>query len=162
VALPFLVKSHLNGDIHTLGLFYALFPVGYIIGGVWLGCSTRIRRRGPTIYVALITAGFMLAMFGLPVPLLGLVLAALINGAALEIGGLTWINVLQEVVPGDKLGRVASIDTLGSYALLPLGFAFGGWATDLVGPALVFLVGGLLAIICAALALTHPAIRALD
>jgi MFS family permease len=162
VALPFLVKSHLNGDIHTLGLFYALFPIGYIIGGVWLGRSTRIRRRGSTIYVALIIAGLMLAMFGLPVPLLGLALAALINGAALEIGGLTWINILQEVVPGDKLGRVASIDTLGSYTLLPLGFALGGWATDLAGPALVFLVGGLLAIACAALALAHPAIRALD
>jgi DHA3 family tetracycline resistance protein-like MFS transporter len=162
VALPLLVKSHLNGGIHTLGLLYALFPVGYILGGAWLGRSSRIRRRGPTIYLALMAGGITLALFGLPVPLLALVLAALINGAALEIAGLNWMNVLQEIVPSERLGRVASVDALGTQALIPLGFALGGWATDLAGPAVVFLAGGLLVVGFSALALAHPAVRRLD
>src|SRR6185436_8942792 len=99
VALPFLVKERLNGDVGTLGLLYAVFPIGYLIGGAWVGRQTQIRRRGWVAYGGLIVAGLMIAVFGLPVPLVGLMLAALINGAALEIGGLIWTNILQEVVP---------------------------------------------------------------
>ena len=162
VALPFLVQEHLKGDVGALGLLYAIFPIGYIVGGAWLGRLARIRRRGPTAYGALIAAGLMLAVFGLPVPLVGLALAALVNGAALEIASLIWTNILQEVVPGDRLGRVASIDSLGSFALLPLGYALAGWATDLFGAALVFVVGGALTAGFALLGLTHPMLRALD
>lgn len=162
VALPFLVKQHLNGDVGTLGLLYAVFPIGYIAGGAWLGRMTRIRRRGPTGYVGLIVAGLTFAAFGLPLPLAALALAALINGVALEIAGLIWANTLQEVVPSDRLGRVASIDSLGSYALLPLGYALAGWGADILGAAVVFAIGGVLTVGVAALALVHPAVRALD
>jgi MFS family permease len=162
VALPFLVKERLNGDVGTLGLLYAVFPIGYLIGGAWLGRLTRIRRRGWAAYGGLMIAGLMIAAFGLRMPLVGLVLAALINGAALEIGGLIWINILQEVVPAERLGRVASIDSLGSFALLPIGFALAGWATDRLGAAQVFLIGGLLTACVAALGLAHPAIRGMD
>jgi hypothetical protein len=80
----------------------------------------------------------------------------------IERGALLWTNTLQEIVPAERLGRVASIDTLGSYALLPFGYALAGWSTDLVGAAPVFAVGGLLAVTCAALGLAHPAIRRFD
>ena len=162
VAMPFLVKDYLKADAGTLGLLYAIFPIGYIIGGAWLGRLARIRRRGPTAYIGLMIAGLMLLTFGLPVPLVVLVLAALINGAALEIESLIWTNILQETVPGERLGRVASIDSLGSFALLPVGYALAGWATDRLGAAPVFVIGGGLTAIVAILALAHPAIRALD
>ena len=60
-----------------------------------------------------------MGVFGFSFPLWALIIAALINGAALEVGGLTWTNILQELVPEEKLGRVSSIDTLGSFVLLP-------------------------------------------
>jgi MFS family permease len=162
VALPFLVKDHLRADVGTLGLLYAIFPIGYIIGGAWLGRLARIRRRGLTAYAGLMIGGLMLLTFGLPVPLVALVLAALINGAALEIESLIWTNILQETVPGERLGRVSSIDSLGSFVLLPVGFAITGWATDQLGAAPVFLIGGGLTAILAIVAMAHPAIRALD
>jgi MFS family permease len=104
----------------------------------------------------------MLLIFGLPVPLTVLLLAALINGAALEVEGLIWTNMLQEIVPGERLGRVASIDSLGSFALLPIGYAIAGWATEQLGAAPVFAIGGGLTAVVALLALAHPAIRTLD
>lgn len=57
---------------------------------------------------------------------------------------------------------MASIDSLGSFALLPIGYALTGWAADAIGPALVFVLGGALTAAFAALALAHPAIRRLD
>jgi DHA3 family tetracycline resistance protein-like MFS transporter len=162
VALPFLVNEQLSGGVQTLGLLYAIFSIGYVVGGVWLGRLSRLRRRGPTTFVALMIAGLMFGTFGLPMPLIGLVLAAVVNGVALEVAGLTWTNILQEIVPADRLGRVASIDSLGSYALLPFGFALVGWTTELFGPVLVISGGSLLAVVCGALALAHPAVRGLD
>ena len=37
VALPFPVTDHLGGDVRILGLLYAVFPLGYLLGGIWLG-----------------------------------------------------------------------------------------------------------------------------
>jgi hypothetical protein len=72
------------------------------------------------------------------------------------------VLIMQERVPADKLGRVSSIDLLGSSVLIPVGFAAGGWATDQFGAPLVFLMGGGITSFVALLALLHPAIRRLD
>ena len=81
---------------------------------------------------------------------------------AASLDGLTWTNILQELVPEEKLGRVSSIDILGSFVLLPLGFAFTGWLIDHVPVAYVFIAAGTVAAIVSILPLLHPAIRKLD
>jgi MFS family permease len=162
VALPFLVKDNLHADVGTLGLLYTLFPIGYVIAEVWLGRLASIRRRGLIAYCGLMCAGLAMLVLGLPIPIVGLALAALLNGAALEVFSLIWTNTLQERVPQDMLGRVASIDLLGSFVLLPVGFGVTGWATSLLGAPLVCVIGGVLTAGFAALGLAHPAIRALD
>lgn len=162
VAMPFLVNQGLHAGVETLGLLYAMFPLGYIIGGVFLGRYQKIRRRGPLMYGAGITASLALGAFGLLPPLWALSVAALINGAALEMGHLMWTNVLQEFVPNDRLGRVASIDNMGSFALLPIGFLLAGWATEAFGAPFVFIVGGALSALISGLGLMIPTIRNLD
>jgi DHA3 family tetracycline resistance protein-like MFS transporter len=66
---------------------------------------------------------------------------------------------MQELVPGEMLGRVSSIDQLGDWSLLPLGYVLTGLATDRFGPSLVFLIAGLFNILLAVIALAVPAIR---
>jgi DHA3 family tetracycline resistance protein-like MFS transporter len=162
VALPVLVKQDLHTGVGTLGFLYAMFPIGYAVAAVWLGSAAKLRRRGLTIYWGLIVAGLMLLVFGLPVSVYGLAIAAILNGLALELAGLSWTNLLQEQIPGEKLGRVSSIDSLGSFALLPVGYGITGCAVDWLGAPLAFLIGGGLTAALAALALMHPAIRRLD
>ena len=162
IAMPFLVKDSLKADVGTLGLLYAVFPLGYIFGGVWLGRYARIRRRGLVMYVSTALAALMLGLFGLLPPLWVLIAAALINGAALEAGHLVWTNSLQSLVPNEQLGRVVSIDSLGSFGLLPIGLAVAGWATERMGPPAVFIIGGLVTAAVALVALAHPGIRQFD
>jgi MFS family permease len=162
IALPFLVKDSLKADVGTLGLLYAVFPIGYVIGGVWLGRYARIRRRGLVQYLATALAALMLGLFGLLPPIWVLIAAALINGAALEAGHLVWTNSLQALVPNEQLGRVVSIDSLGSFGLLPIGLALAGWATERLGPPPVFIIGGLTTAVLALAALAHPSIRRFD
>jgi MFS family permease len=162
ISLPFLIKQNFGGDVRVLGLLYATFPLGYLIGGIWLGRMTRIRRRGILAYGGSLIAGMGMLALGLPIPLIGLLIAALLNGAALEVFSLIWTNTLQQQVPSEQLGRVASIDMVGSFALLPVGYALAGWATDQVGAANVCIAGGALTILFTAAGLFHPAIRQLD
>ena len=96
----------------------------------------------------------------LPVPVL--VASMFISGIASSVFALIWTHTLQEMVPGKMLGRVYSIDALGSFVLLPIGFALAGWGTDLLGAPRVFLIGGIGTILLVLLGLSHPAIRNLD
>lgn len=65
-------------------------------------------------------------------------------------------------MPRDLLGRVNSIDMLGSAALEPVGFAAAGFAADRIGASPVFVLGGALSAGIIAVALLHPAVRHLD
>lgn len=162
VALPFLVKEHLHADVSALGLLYSMTSVGSVMGAVWLGRFTQIRRRGIMAYGALFSMGLMILTIGLPISLVGAVLAALMVGLTVTVFGLIWTNTLQELVPPVLLGRVSSIDYLGSFVFLPIGYGVAGWATDLLGAPLVFLIGGSVTALLAMLGLAHPAIRDLD
>jgi DHA3 family tetracycline resistance protein-like MFS transporter len=98
--------------------------------------------------------------FQLPVPVL--VASMFIGGIATSVFALIWTHTLQEMVPGEMLGRVYSIDALGSFVLLPIGFALAGWTTEWLGAPMVFLIGGTGVIVLVLLGLSHPAIRNLD
>jgi MFS family permease len=162
IALPFLIHDHLGLEVAALGLVTSAFSLGSVLGAVILGRSRRLRRRGPLAYGAVGLCGLMIVGYGLA-PNLG-VLAGLatIYGMSFATGGLVWTNTLQAMVPPERLGRVSSIDALGSFVLMPVGFALAGALTDALGPARVFLIGGGATACLALLALLHPAIRRLD
>jgi MFS family permease len=162
VAMPFLVGEEMQGGVDRLGLIYSFFPLGYIIAALWLGRYARLPRRGLFVQGGLILGGLMLLLFGFNLPLWALLLAALVNGFALQAGQLAWTHLLQEKIPNAQLGRVASIDQTGSFILLPVGLMLAGWATSVLGPALVFVLGGALSALMGLLALLHPSIRRLD
>jgi len=161
VALPFLVKDSLNAQVGTLGALYSVFSLGSIVGAAWVG-RTTIRRQGWVVYGGLSIIGIATAALGLPITIYGTGAAIFILGAALAISNLVWSQILQDRIPSALLGRVASINLLGSTSLLPLGFGLVGWATDIVGPAPIFIVGGLLTAAVSFIGLIHPAIRNLE
>ena len=86
-------------------------------------------------------------MFGLPFPrgLEPLIasLASTLVGFGLAFFNTIFFTILHETIPSDKLGRVISLDTLGSFAMIPVGEALGGIMTDRIGPAPVFIFFGL-------------------
>lgn len=162
VVLPFLVKDHLHADVGALGLLYSSASVGAVIAAVWLGRIRRIPHRGVLAYAAWITSGAALMWFGAAPSVAMVVPAAVVLGASVATFGLIWTNSLQELVPRDLLGRVSSIDYLGSFALLPVGMGVAAWATERVGAPSVFLLGGAATTVLAIAGLAHRAIRRLE
>ncbi|HVM73070.1 MAG TPA: MFS transporter [Anaerolineales bacterium] len=162
VALPFLIKDHLHGQVGVLGLFYTCMSVGALLAAFWLGRTTRIRKRGLKMYGVWMLIGVMVVLIGLPISIPGVLAAAFVIGGANTALSLIWVNTLQEQVPRELQGRVSSVDFLGSSLLAPVGYAIGGWATAILGPVLIFIVGGILQTGLIGLGLLHPKIRALD
>jgi hypothetical protein len=162
VALPFLIRYQLHATVGLLGLYYSAVAVGAVLGAGWMGRYTAIRRRGLTSYVAWMASGVALAVIGVFLTPAVLLLAAATFGGANAVLGLIWVNMIQERVPRDLQGRVSSIDYLGSTVLGPAGYLLGGWVTPLLGPALVFIVGGALQTALIALGLLHRDVRNFD
>ena len=166
ITLPFLVKGHLHGGVGSLGLLYSMISagaiVGTILGTIWLERTTGLRARGLFAYGLWIAGGLLIAVFGLSVTIYTIAPAAFLVGAAFSIPNLIFITTLQELIPGKVLGRVMSIATLGSIALVPVGSGLVGWATDQVGAPTIFILSGILTAVLAALALLHPVIRNLE
>lgn len=162
VAMPFLIKEDLGADVAVLGFFGSAFSLGYVLSALWLGQYKRLRHRGLLGYIPVMINGFLLLLFWLKAPIPVLVIAMFFYGVCFNIFALVWTNTLQEMVPNDKLGRVYAFDSLGSWVLLPIGFALAGWATDRIGAPLVFLIGGCGTILMTLIGLCHPAVRKLD
>ena len=162
VAMPFLIKQDLGGDVGLLGLFGSSASLGFVAGMLWLGQYVRLPRRGLLGYLSIIVTGAALLPFAFKLPVPILAASMFMGGLATSVFSLIWTHTLQEMVPGELLGRVYSIDALGSFVLLPIGFSLAGWATDLVGAPTVFLVGGLGTISLVVLGIFHPAIRNLN
>jgi MFS family permease len=162
VSMPFLIKNDLGADVGLLGLFGSFFSAGFVVGALWLGQYARLRWRGPLAYISVLINGALLLLFGWKMPIPVLIASMFVYGLCMCAFGLIWNNTLQEMVPHELLGRVYSIDALGSWVLLPVGFAVAGWATDAFGAPAVFLAGGAGTIVLALIGLAQPAIRALD
>ena len=162
VAMPFLIKEDLGADVKLLGILGSAASLGFVVGMVWLGQYARLRRRGILGYLSVVGAGAALLPFAFKFPTPILIASMFMSGISTSVFALIWTHTLQEMVPGDTLGRVYSIDALGSFVLLPIGFSLSGWATDRFGAPTVFLIGGLGTMTLALLGLLHPAIRNLD
>jgi hypothetical protein len=73
--------------------------------------------------------------------------------------GLIWETSLQELVEPEAFGRVASIDMLGSFALIPVGYLFTGWFSEAVGGISAMMTLSVVSLLLIAIVLCVPAIR---
>lgn len=162
VGLPFLMKEKLHADAGSLGLVYSMFAVGSVLSTLAISRASHLRHRGVFAYCALIVSGVMTLALGLAGSIASAFVISFFLGATISVFTLIWVNLLQDLVPTGLLGRVVSIDNLGSYAFLPLSYGMTGWATDRIGSSMVFIIGGALTALLPALGLTHRAVRQLD
>ncbi|HKD76823.1 MAG TPA: MFS transporter, partial [Ktedonobacterales bacterium] len=161
VTTPYLVQRTLHASALLYSGLTAATSVGAILGTLWFG-GRRLRHRGWLIFGYYIIAVLMFMVLGLlPTPPVMLV-AMLLFGLFSTVLGLAWINALQEYVPPERLGRVSSLDELGSYLLNPVSYGVAGVATDHFGATSVLIWGGILSAGIFALGLMSRSVRRLD
>jgi len=140
------------------GLLLSLMGAGALMGGL---AALYLRPVRPIRAVLL---------WLLVYPLLPWCLAAALpfplQGACFFLGGLEmanvnvlWESTLQRAIPPERLSRVSAYDALGSFCLLPLGYALAGPLALVVGPSRSLWLGGLLVLLCTLTLLAVPGVR---
>lgn len=166
VALPKLVYNVYRSGVWNFGAIITADSLGVISATFLVGQMQGLRRRGLIAYLAVGFCGLALVIFGIPMPQaivpIVSILAGFLLGCSIGFFSIIWITVIQERVPEEMLGRVNSIDLLGSLGLLSIGYAIVGVLVDYLGPAQVFIMSGLLITVLAILALRVRDIRNLD
>lgn len=165
VALPFLAHSVRLGA-WLLGAMIAARALGALAGTFPGAKMAAGHKRGSLGYLSLVVAGIGLTAVGMRwgrnVAESAVLVANVVTGVGLSVYGIIWSTLMQERIEPEMLGRVASLDYLGSYALVPVSYVLSGLMTTLYGPRVVFLAVGGLSVALAAGALVTPNIRMLD
>lgn len=164
--LPFLVRVSYGQGAWLLGIAFTAGAAGSLAGTFLAGHLAGITRRGLVAYGMLLISSLALTSYGLPwqksfspfvVPACGFTM-----GFGIAIFGVLWTTVMQERVPREQLGRVTSIDYLGSYSLVPLSYVVVGVLIDKIGASMVFIYFGLFSSLICVAALMVPSIRQLN
>lgn len=123
VLLPFVVKHVLHGSAGDLGLVFAAGGTGAIVVSLTLGGRGLPQRPVTLMYVAWSLMCLQLVGYATAGALWQVAVASFLGTALLVGGQILWSTLLQRTVPRELLGRVASLDALLSYALVPLSYA---------------------------------------
>ena len=128
---PPIAKEHLGGAA-SWGFILATLSAGLIVGGL-VALRWRPRRA---LLVGCLCVAFQvppLLLLAIPAPTAAIAGAAFLEGVGIELFGIYWDTSLQQHVPREALSRVSSYDALGSWVLMPIGFAVVGPVASLVG-----------------------------
>jgi MFS family permease len=116
------------------GLLLSCQAVGYTLGAL-LPVRWTPARPGLVSLLGSLAYPATLLLLAVRAPLPVLAVTSVAAGAALMFFGVVWLTALQREVPGDRLGRVIGVNTVGNFALEPVGAAAAGWLAQAVGPA---------------------------
>jgi hypothetical protein len=136
VLLPILLKS--RGEFSAYGVMASVEALGSVIGGL-VAAAWRPVRSGTAAVCALALLGSQLLALALGLPLHLLGVAVVATGFGYSVFGVLWMSALQQTIPDELLGRVLSVEMLGTFALAPFGLALAPLAIERLGerPVLV-------------------------
>ncbi|MCL6457145.1 MAG: MFS transporter [Gorillibacterium sp.] len=159
VLIPWLFKIHHGFDPRLYGYAVTCSGVGAILAAAVFGSRPRWRHRGLLAYGGALLSGIALFTMTLVPSAAGLAALFTLEGFGIMIFGLIWETSLQELVPPEAFGRVASLDMLGSFALLPIGYILIGWLAEVIGGIPTIAIFSSIGIVTIIGILAVPAIR---
>lgn len=159
VGLPFLLTGELGVGAAALGLVNAAAGVGGLLAALAVGAWVPRERRGVVAYSASALVGVVVAGLALAPTVAVVAALSLARGACFTTFGVLYETAIGEQVDPAMRGRVASLDLLGSYLLLPLSPALTGWLIGALGVRSMFLAAGALLAAGTLLAMLAPKAR---
>lgn len=154
VALPVFVADH--HPTSYLGLYWAVFGLGALTGGLIVGALRRLPLWRTAIVVVL-GWGTSLTVFGITPALLPTLLAFGVGGLIYGPYPALSFTLFQNETPPGRLTSVLAARSAVLVASAPLGTALGGPLTAAVGARTTLLISGLATIVLALVA--SPLIR---
>jgi MFS family permease len=158
VALPLHVTNDLHAPGTLLGLYWMLFGIGAVLGGLAVGALGRLPLWPVTVGIV-IAWGLALLPFGFEVPVVVTVASFTLGGAIYGPFVALSVTLMQEKAPPQHLAAMLAARSAALLTAAPLGTALGGPLTSALGPRATLGGSGLatvvLGLIACLLLLTH-------
>jgi MFS family permease len=133
VALPLHVTDDLHAPGALLGLYWMLFGIGAVLGGLAVGALRQL-PLWPVTVVIVVGWGLTLLPFGLDVP-------TAVTVASFTLGGVIYgpfvalsVTLIQAKAPPQYLAAMLAARSAALLTASPLGTALGGPLTTALGP----------------------------
>lgn len=163
ILIPWLINIHQHLPSYVYGLVMSGDAAGAALAAFVFGMRKIWHLRGLIAYSGVGIGGLSLIFMPLTHSAYMLIGLMILEGAGMMAFGLIWETSLQELVAPEAFGRVASLDMLGSFALLPAGFLFTGWFANIIGgAAAITILGATVVLSTVLILLCIPAIRKFD
>lgn len=133
VALPLHVTDDLHAPGSLLGLYWALFGIGAVVGGLAIG-TLRQLPLWPVTLAIMVGWGLALVPFGLPVPTAVTVASFTLGGAIYGPFVPLSVTLMQATSPPEHLTSMLAARSAALLTASPLGTALGGPLTAAWGP----------------------------
>lgn len=162
VLIPWLIKIHLSLEPYVYGMLISASGIGALIGAVIYGSRNKWRHRAFIAYGGIFVEAVAFLLMTLTSSVILLIFLMFLGGFGMMLFGLVWEISLQELVPEEKFGRVASLDMFGSFALLPLGYLLTGWLSEVVGSIQTMVCLSIITMIIVIIVIMIPSVRNYD
>lgn len=140
--IPLLIERTLHQGSLALGLVLASGGLGGLIVALIVGHLGAPRHRVIAIWLGWGLSGVGVLGLGLAPDVWAAGVVAFATYGLDAIGNVLWNPLIQQQVPADKLGRVASVDYLMSFGLSPIGLIAAGATAAAIGVRATLLIGG--------------------
>lgn len=136
------VTSHLNESGTFFGFLVAALGLGIAAGSLAVGRLNTIAYAGKLF--VLTSAGFGATIISLTFIASAqlAILIIVLMGICLGLFNTTFYSVMQLVVPNEILGRILSVDEVGSFAAVPMGQIAAGLLISMSGIVFNYVVAG--------------------
>ncbi len=151
VALPLHVTNDLHAPGTLLGLYWMLFGIGAVIGGLAVGALRQL-PLWPVMVFIVVAWGLVLVPFGFDVP-------TAVTVASFTLGGVIYgpfvalsVTLMQAKSPPQHLAAMLAARSAALLSASPLGTALGGPLTNALGPRATLAGSGMATVVLGALA----------
>jgi len=137
----------------------AVTGVGALAGGVFALRWKPVHPLRAAFIISLFGAPLTLVLLGAHATLWLILLTALIEGITGTFFNAVWFTAMQQAIPAEEISRVTSWDTVGSYALTPVGLALAGPIAAVVGVSSTLYAAGAIFLVITLAVIAVPSIR---
>ena len=128
---PLVVERELDGA-SDWGLILTAGAIGGLVGSFVALRYKPARPLIPGFLLMVFVSAQLLALIP-PLPVAGLMLAAVLAVSSIAIGNALWDTMLQQHIPVESISRVSALDWMISLVFMPLGYVLAGPLAEAIG-----------------------------
>jgi MFS family permease len=145
VLVPYRVRNELGANADDYGLILAFGGLGSLLAAALVGRRGLPGRHITVMYFSWALGSLALVGLGVGNAVWQLMGFMFVESALFTSGIVIWGTLMQTHVPGELLGRVASLDWFVSTSLVPVSFALTGPVSGAIGVQTTLVLAGVVA-----------------